>query len=104
LIESGIVGLWNGWENRLESWNDTVEAEKQISSAFKPISIEGNVVVVFYIDLALKLACLCIFLCECIKRIIIWFRRIAGLVFTELKLTCVRCFGGLKSIVSGLLV
>jgi len=62
LIESGIVHLWNGWKNRLESWNDTTEAEKQIVSAFKPISIEGNVVVVFYIDLAFKLACLCIFL------------------------------------------
>jgi len=97
LIESGIIYLWNGWKYRLDSWNDTVEAEKQIFSAFKPISIEGNVVVVFYIDLALKFVCLCIFLCECIKHIIIWISHIAGLVFTELRAGCARCFIGSSS-------
>jgi len=102
LIESGIIYLWNGWKNRLESWNDTVEAEKLISSAFKPISIEGNVVVVFYIDLAFKLACLCVFLCECVKYLKISICHVTGIVLTELKSTCVRCFVGLKSIVEAL--
>jgi len=99
LIESGIMHLWNGWKNRLEAWNDTVEAEKQIVSAFKPISIEGNVVVIFYMDLALKLVCLCIFLCECIKQIIVWISHIVGLVLTELRVGCARCFGRSNTIV-----
>jgi len=61
-IDSGIIHLWNAWKNRLESWKDTVEAEKLIDSEFKPISIEGNVIVVFNIDIAFKLAFLGIFL------------------------------------------
>jgi len=102
LIESGIIYLWKGWKIRSESWNDTVEAEKQISSGFKPISIESNVVVVFYIDLALKFLCLCIFLCECIKYLNISFSQAAELAFTELRMMCVRCLVGLKTIVEGL--
>jgi len=54
LIESGTFHLWNLWRSRLESWNETVEASKQFSTGFKPISIESNAVMVFYIDLALS--------------------------------------------------
>jgi len=77
----------------------TVEGEKQITSPFKPISIESNVVERFYTDLAFKLACLCIFLCECIKYINIYFS--SGRVFSELRMLCVRCFVGLKAIIEG---
>jgi len=102
MIESGKIHLWNAWKNWLESWNDTVEAAKQISTGFKPISIESNVVVVFYIDLAFKLAGLCIFLCECFKYFNISFSRVTGLMIAELRVLFVRCFRGVKTIFEGL--
>jgi len=67
LIESGLVGIWNEWKYHLESWNDTVQEAKQVSSLVKPLSLKGNLVVVFYVDLALKSLCLFIFVCEGIK-------------------------------------
>jgi len=56
-----------------------------ISSEFIPISMEGNVVVVFYVDFAFELSF------ERIKLFILSISHIAELVFTELKATCDRC-------------
>jgi len=45
IIESGLVHIWNEWKYHRESWNDTVQQEKQISSLMKPLSLNGNLVV-----------------------------------------------------------
>jgi len=64
LIQSGILYLWNEWKNRVDSWNDTVNAAKVVSNSVKPVSILDNAVVVFYVDFTLKAVCVFIFFCE----------------------------------------
>jgi len=96
LIESGIINLWSVWKNRVESWNDTVEGERKISSSSeaKPISLDGNTIVVFYVHLTCKAVCLFVFMCECIQRLITLNGNAGKLVFSELKELCSRCFVG----------
>jgi len=65
IIEFGLVHIWNEWKYHLELWNDTVQAAKQDSSTAKPLSLKGNLVVVFYVDLTLKTACLIVVALEC---------------------------------------
>jgi len=98
LIESGIINLWSAWKNRVESWNDTVEDERQISSSSeaKPISMDGNAIVVFYVHLTFKLICLFVFICECIKRLITLIGNAGKLLCSGLKGLCLQCFVGMS--------
>jgi len=85
LIESGLVYIWNEWKYRVESWNDTVQAAKQVSSPAKPLSMNGNLVVVFYVDLSLKSVCLVVFACECAKYAKKFLSRAAVFMLVGLK-------------------
>jgi len=85
LIESGLVRIWNEWKYYAESWNDTVLAAQQ-TSLVKPLSMNGNLVVVFYVDVSLKFVCLVMFACECIKYLKKLLSCAAASMFMELKL------------------
>jgi len=104
LIESGIIHLWNARRSivnkSIESTSDTAQAEqeKQFSFAGKSISLSRNVFMVFYVDLSGKLACLCIFLCECINQFNFSFSHSIMQICAEIGKLCLRCFVGMKTI------
>ncbi|CAL8112303.1 unnamed protein product [Orchesella dallaii] len=49
LVQSGISLLWMRWELRISTWNETVQNERNVPSVVRPISMDDNVAVVFYI-------------------------------------------------------
>ncbi|CAL8141067.1 unnamed protein product [Orchesella dallaii] len=49
LVQSGISLLWMKWEFRISTWNETVQNERIVRSIVRPISMDDNVAVVFYI-------------------------------------------------------
>jgi len=86
LIESGLVHIWNEWKYLVESSNNTVQEAKQVSTLVKPLSLKGNLVVVFYVDLSLKSVCLVMFACECTKYLNKFLSRAAVSMLAGLKL------------------
>jgi len=93
IIESGLVHVWNEWKYRLEWWNDTVQKAKEVSALVKPLSLNGNLVVVFYVDLSLKSLCLFLFVCECIKYLKSLVARTIFSVLMGFKFLCVTLCG-----------
>jgi len=94
IVESGLVHIWNEWKDHLESWNDTVQEAKQVSILVKPLSLKGNLVVVFYVDLVLKSLCIFTFVCECKKYFENFLTRTILSVIMAFKFVyCICCVG-----------
>jgi len=91
IVESGLIHLWNEWKYRVESWNDAIEAAKQLVPSTKSISLDDNIIVVFYVDLSLKLMCLGVFTWECKKYFNTFLSHTAISVFTGFKLIFSSC-------------
>ncbi|CAL8084007.1 unnamed protein product [Orchesella dallaii] len=67
LFQSGIPLLWKRWEFRISTWNETVQNEKNVSSVVRPISMDDNVAVVFYIHSGFLCLCILISLIELLQ-------------------------------------
>ncbi|CAL8138613.1 unnamed protein product [Orchesella dallaii] len=96
LAQSGLVEMWEEWKTRVVSWNDKVEEARVVEEKSRPLSLQDNTAVVFYLHAALLLITLVTFITEMLPYAIVEIRIFGGIAITLIRSGASFCMNALN--------